>query len=37
MTDPELNIADVMDLSPVQVDDTGRLFNDRFASFLETL
>jgi len=26
MTDPELNIADVLDLSPVQVDDAGRLF-----------
>ena len=26
MTGPELDIADVMDLSPVQVDVTGRLF-----------
>jgi hypothetical protein len=26
MTDPELDIADVLDLSPVQVDDAGRLF-----------
>ena len=26
MTDPKLDIADVIDLTPVQVDDVGRLF-----------
>ena len=26
MTDPELDLSDVLDLSPVQVDDAGRLF-----------